>query len=551
MLSTMQDGPLTINGLFRYGLFAHADSEVLTYTGPGSPVRRATFETIGERANRLAHALQSLGMGSGDRVATFAFNHQEHMEAYLAVPCMGAVLHTLNLRLFPPELAYVINHAEDRVILLDAIVAPLLARVIGEASSVEHLVVIGEGDTTSLQEAFGGPVSRYEDLIGAASAEPYPWPALDEREAAAMCYTSGTTGRPKGVLYSHRSTWLHAMASTSATVAGVSQADRLLPIVPMFHVNAWGMPYAAWIAGADLVMPGPFLQAAPLVSMIVEHRVTLAAGVPSLFNDILRHCADHPEADLSCLRAVLVGGSAVPRAMIEQVRQRWGVTLLQGWGMTETSPIAAVSWPDRRTLPDHEIDDQCKGGRVVPGVELRVVGPDGQQPLPRDGTSQGEIEVRGPWITGSYYGEDDTERFHDGWLRTGDVGTLDSRGFVEITDRIKDLVKSGGEWISSVALENLLMAHGGVYEAAVVAIPDERWGERPLACVVLNEGASADPGELAAHLAGKVAKWWIPEHWAFLAEIPKTSVGKFDKRALRARHTAGEIDIVAGGAGQT
>jgi fatty-acyl-CoA synthase len=542
MFSTMQDGPLTITGIFRHGLFAHEGSEVLTYAGPGLPARRATFAMVGERANRLAQALRTLGIGESDRVGTFAFNHQEHLEAYFAVPCMGAVLHTLNIRLFPPELAYVVNHAEDRVILLDAVVAPLLARVIHEARTVEHLVVIGEGDTTSLRTAFDGSITSYEDLIAAASPEPYPWPDLDERAAAAMCYTSGTTGRPKGVVYSHRSTWLHALTSTSATVAGVNQLDRLLPIVPMFHVNAWGMPYAAWLAGADLVMPGRFLQAAPLVSMIMEHHVTLVAGVPSLFNDILRFCDDNPGADLSCLRAALGGGSAVPRSMIESVKQRWGVRLLQGWGMTETSPIAAVSWPDRNTAPDHEVDDQVKGGRVVPGVELRIVGPDGQV-VARDGLSQGEIEVRGPWITGSYYGEDDAERFHDGWLRTGDVGTLDSRGFVEITDRIKDLIKSGGEWISSVALENLLMAHASVFEAAVVAIPDERWGERPLACVVLNAQASADPAELAAHLSGKVAKWWLPDHWAYLTEIPKTSVGKFDKRNLRAAYAAGELPV--------
>ncbi|MGH9071043.1 MAG: long-chain fatty acid--CoA ligase [Acidimicrobiales bacterium] len=540
MLSTMQDGSLTITGILRHGLFAHQNSKVVTYTGPRSPARIADFATVGERAARLARALAAIGVGRADRVATFSFNHQEHLEAYFAVPCMGSVLHTLNIRLFPAQLAYVINHAEDKVILLDAILAPVLARVIEQATTVEQLVVIGEGDIDALRKAFSGPITPYEELIGQAPGATMEWPGLDEHEAAAMCYTSGTTGNPRGVVYSHRATWLHALASTSAAISGISQADTVLPIVPMFHVNAWGVPYAAWLSGADLVMPGRFLQAEPLVQMITEHQVTETLGVPSIFNDILRYTDEHPEVDLSCLRFVLVGGSAVPRSMIERAGDRWGVQIVQGWGMTETSPVAAVSFPDRHSGQGHELEDQCKSGRVVPGVEARIVGPDDTE-MPRDGEAQGEIEVRGPWITGSYYGEDAPERFHDGWLRTGDVGTLDSRGYLQLTDRIKDMIKSGGEWISSVALENALMGHPAVFEAAVVAIPDERWSERPLACIVLNEGASADPSELRGYLADKVARWWLPEYWAFVPEIPKTSVGKFSKRTIRADHAAGRL----------
>ncbi|MGH9065502.1 MAG: long-chain fatty acid--CoA ligase [Acidimicrobiales bacterium] len=546
MLSTMQDGPLTIAGILRHGLFDYGDSEVLTYEGPGAGTRRADFVTVGERAARLAGGLAAIGVRAGDRVATFCFNHQEHVEAYLGIPSMGAVLHTLNIRLFPDQLAYVINHAEDGVILVDAAVAPLLARVIGQAKTVEHLVVIGDGDTSALSGAgFTGTITGYEDLLGQTGGGAhydYPWPDLDELEAAAMCYTSGTTGNPKGVVYSHRSSWLHAMAATSATTIGISERDRLLVIVPQFHANAWGTPYAAWMAGADLVMPQRHLQAEPLAAMIMEHRPTLSAGVPSIWNDLLRYANDHPDVDLSSLRLVTAGGSAVPRSLIERFKERFGVTMVQGWGMTETSPVCAVSWPAKHTPPDRKIDDQVKSGRVVPGVEVRVVDADGAV-LPRDGESVGEFEARGPWITASYYGEDDRDRFDDGWLRTGDIGTLDARGYMQITDRTKDVIKSGGEWISSVDLENAIMAHPAVFEAAVVGVPDDRWEERPLACVVLEEGASVTTDELREFLAGRVARWWLPERWAFVTEVPKTSVGKFDKKVLRAGYAEGRLEV--------
>ncbi|MGH8999780.1 MAG: long-chain fatty acid--CoA ligase, partial [Acidimicrobiia bacterium] len=463
----------------------------------------------------------------------------EHFEAYLGVPSMGAVLHTLNLRLFPEQLTYVVNHAEDKVILVDATLVPLLGKVAGELKTVEHYVLIGEGDASPL----GENVVSYEELL--AAEEPgYEWPELDERSAAAMCYTSGTTGNPKGVVYSHRSTYLHSLLACAGTAFGLTEADRILPIVPMFHANAWGLPYAGWMAGCDFVLPGRFLQAEPLCKLIEAERPTFAGAVPTVWSDVLRH-ADTAGADLSSLRTVPCGGSAVPRHLMEAFQERHQVRIVQAWGMTETSPIAAIAHPPRDAEPGSEAEWEyrAKTGRVVPGVELRIVADDGTV-LPWDGTAVGEIEVRGPWITGSYHLEDDPARFHDGWLRTGDVGCVEPNGFIQITDRAKDVIKSGGEWISSVELENVLMGHPDVVEAAVVAVPDERWDERPLACVVLAEGAAADVGALSDFLTGKVAKWWLPERWTFIDEVPKTSVGKFDKKVLRARYADGELTVV-------
>ncbi|HZD65197.1 MAG TPA: long-chain fatty acid--CoA ligase [Acidimicrobiales bacterium] len=540
----MQDGPLTITGILRHGLFAYADSEVATFEGDHA--RSATFATVGERAARLASGLARLGIGRSDRVGTFSFNHQEHLEAYLGVPAMGAVLHTLNVRLFPEQLAYVVNHGEDRIILFDGLLAEVLARVIGECRTVEHLVMIGPGDPAPLREAgFTGPITAYEDLLAQGEPE-YPWPDLDEREAAAMCYTSGTTGNPKGVVYSHRSTWLHAVLGTSSATTTIGESDRVLVVVPMFHVNAWGTPYSAWMTGADLVMPQRFLQAEPLARMMRDLRPTVSAGVPSIWNDLLHYAEDH-EVDLSSLRVVTGGGSAVPRSLIEGFDERFGVTMVQGWGMTETSPVCAVAWPSKHSPPDRRIQERMKAGRIIPGVEARVVGEEGV--LPQDGVSEGEFEVRGPWITAAYYKDEDSSRFHDGWLRTGDVGTLDPKGYMQITDRTKDVIKSGGEWISSVELENAIMAHPAVREAAVVGVPDERWQERPLACVVLAEGQQVTAEDLRGFLVERVAKWWLPERWAFITEVPKTSVGKFDKKVLRSGYAKGDLETVTSGGG--
>jgi fatty-acyl-CoA synthase len=532
----MQDAPLLVSGILRHGQLVYGDSRVITITGPAGESLEASFTEVAERAERLAAALERLGVGDSDRVGTFLWNNQTHLEAYLGIPAMGAVLHTLNLRLFPEQLAYVVNHAEDKVIIVDGSLIPLLARVRDQLTTVKHIVVAGEGDAAALGETLS-----YEDLVSAE--EPgYPWPSFDERQAAAMCYTSGTTGNPKGVVYSHRSTYLHTMAITSGSSLGINERDRVLSIVPMFHANAWGTPYGGFLTGADLVMPQMYLQAEPLVATIARHRPTLSAGVPTIWSDLLRYAQTH-EVDLSSLRMITAGGAAVPRLLIERFRDELGIEMIQGWGMTETSPLCSLALPPRGIPPEEEMDWRAKTGRIVPGVEVRVVGEDGTV-LPNDGVSVGEFEARGPWITGSYYGDPTPERFHDGWLRTGDIGSLDNRGFMQISDRTKDVIKSGGEWISSVELENEVMAHPGVLEAAVIAVPDERWSERPLVAVVVEGDAPPSADQLVEFLTGRVSRWWLPERWAFIAEVPKTSVGKFDKKRLRSQYADGALEVV-------
>ncbi|WP_156757606.1 long-chain fatty acid--CoA ligase [Actinokineospora pegani] len=549
MLSTMQDGNLSIGALLRHGGRVHGSSEVVTWTADGP--RNTTFAEVAEESARLANALRGLGVTGDQRVATFMWNNAEHLTAYLAVPAMGAVLHTLNLRLFPDQLTYIANHAEDHVVIVDATVAPLLAKQLPTLTTVKHVIVAG-GPAEALTAPEGVQVHSWSALL-AEQPDTFDWPDVDERSAAAMCYTSGTTGNPKGVVYSHRSIWLHSMQVCMSDGMGLSPADKSLVIVPQFHAMSWGMPYAAFMSGASLVMPDRFLQPEPLVRMISELKPTHSAAVPTIWQAVLSHLDQHP-ADLSSLREVVVGGSSCPPSLMHAFAEKYGIHIVHAWGMTETSPLGTVCRPPAGLSDEETWKYRYTQGRLPAGVTARLIDDEGNE-VPWDGESIGELEVRGPWVAASYYrlGEDSTadgsvddsgaEKFNDGWLRTGDVGVLTADGFLTLTDRSKDIIKSGGEWISSVDLENAVMGHPAVAEAAVIGIPDQRWDERPLVAVVLREGGAVEPEELRAFLTDKVAKWQLPENWAFIAEVPKTSVGKFDKKVLRAQHADGRLDV--------
>jgi fatty-acyl-CoA synthase len=538
----MQDFPLTIGSILRFGQEVYGDSEVVTLLDGGER-RRRTYTESAARAARLANGLRELGIDGDQRVATFMWNNAEHLEAYLAVPSMGAVLHTLNIRLFPEQVVYIANHAEDSVVIVDDSLIPLLAKVLPQLTTVQTVLVNGDGDRLALEGA-GKQVLSYEEVLASSSVS-FDWPEnIEEHSAAAMCYTSGTTGNPKGVVYSHRSCWLHSMSACTGNNNNLSADDRALPIVPMFHANAWGIPYAAFMSGADLVMPDRFLQADPVIGLIESEQVTVSAAVPTIWNDVLQSLRATPRPTaLSSLRVVLCGGSAVPRSLIAALDAECGVTVIQGWGMTETSPVAAVAKPPAGVTGEAAYDYQAKAGRLQFGVEARIVDDEGEV-LQRDGKEVGEIEVRGPWVTASYYADDDPAKFHDGWLRTGDVGAIDPQGYITISDRSKDVIKSGGEWISSVELEGEIMAHPSVLEAAVVGVPDDKWQERPLACIVPKAGQTVSPLEVRDFLADRVVKWWLPERWAVIESVPKTSVGKFDKKVLRKAYSDGELDVV-------
>ncbi|MEU7644200.1 long-chain fatty acid--CoA ligase [Streptomyces huasconensis] len=546
MLSTMQDVPLTVTRILRHGSTVHGTSQVITWTGEGAPQRRS-YREIGERAAQLAHALRDdLGVADDEPVATFMWNNAEHVEAYYAAPCMGAVLHTLNLRLPADQLTWIVNHAADRVIIVNGSLLGLLAPLLPQMTSVEHVVVSGPGDRSLLAGA-RARVHEYEDLL-AGKPTVYDWPELDERAAAAMCYTSGTTGDPKGVVYSHRSIYLHSMQVNMAQSMGLTDADTSLVVVPQFHVNAWGLPHATLMTGVNMLMPDRFLQPAPLAEMIETERPTHAAAVPTIWQGLLAELTAKPR-DVSSLGQVTIGGSACPPSLMEAF-DRLGMRVCHAWGMTETSPLGTVARPPAHAIgTEEEFGYRLTQGRFPASVEARLVGPGGDH-LPWDGESAGELEVRGPWIAGAYYGGAGGEALRpedkfseDGWLKTGDVGVISPDGFLTLTDRAKDVIKSGGEWISSVELENALMSHPDVAEAAVVAVPDEKWGERPLATVVLKENATADYQALRAFLATSVAKWQLPERWAVIPAVPKTSVGKFDKKVLRRQYAAGELDV--------
>ncbi|WP_416970083.1 long-chain fatty acid--CoA ligase [Streptomyces sp. 4F14] len=548
MQSTMQDVPLLISRILTHGAAIHGASQVTTWTGEAEPHRRS-YADVAARAAQLAHALRDeLGVTGDERIATLMWNNAEHVEAYFAIPSMGAVLHTLNLRLPPEQLVWVANHAQDKVVIANGSLLPLLVPLLPHLKTVEHVVISGPGDRSGLANA-SVRVHDYEELI-AGRPTSYDWPELDERSAAAMCYTSGTTGDPKGVVYSHRSIYLHSMQVNMAQSMGLTDEDLSLIVVPQFHVNAWGLPHATFMTGVNMLMPDRFLQPGPLAEMIESEKPTHAAAVPTIWQGLLAELTARPR-EVASLQQVTIGGSACPPALMAAFDEL-GMRVCHAWGMTETSPLGTISRPPAQVIgTDEEFAYRLTQGRFPAGVEPRLTGPGGER-IPWDGVSAGELEVRGPWIAGAYYNGPDAELLRpedkfsaDGWLKTGDVGTISPDGFLTLTDRAKDVIKSGGEWISSVDLENALMAHPAVAEAAVVAVPDEKWGERPLATVVLKEGASADFAELRSFLAdeGGVAKWQLPERWTVIEAVPKTSVGKFDKKVLRRQYAEGELEI--------
>jgi fatty-acyl-CoA synthase len=539
MNGLMMDFPLTLAAIFRRAERMFPRRAIVTRRADRS-LHRQTYADFANRARRLASALQRSGVRPGDRVATLAWNHGQHLETYYGVPLAGGVLHTLNLRLHPDELVFIVNDAEDKVALVDHTLLPLWEKVVPR-TRVQHTIVVGPPDTTNGRGEFPSAADAwldYESLL--KDAEPIgDTPDPDERTAAAMCYTTGTTGQPKGVLYSHRAIVLHSLASSLSSCLDIGERDVVLPVVPMFHANAWGLPFTATMMGAALVMPGPHLDAASLVDLFVRERVTITAGVPTVWMNVLQYLDAAPGAhDISALERMVVGGSAMPQAMIEGYEKRHGIQVVHAWGMTELAPLGSVSH-----LP-YDLVDACdevkyeqraKQGRPSPFVEIRARNEEGL--VVWDGLTMGELEVRGPWVAAAYYNRSDcADRFTDDhWFRTGDIVTIDERGTVSIQDRAKDLIKSGGEWISSVALESALMGHPAVVEAAVVPVRSAKWGERPLAVVVLKGGVTCAAEDLREFLAPRFPRFWLPDAFEFIDAIPRTSAGKFQKSALRAR----------------
>lgn len=529
MLGLMQDRPLALPHVFHRAeqLFGH--KTLVTATATGETV--TTIAGFAARVRRLASVLDALDISADGRVATFCWNTAQHLELYCAGPCTGRVLHTLNIRLFPEQLVYIANHAEDEIVFVDRSLVPLLAPLIDKMDTVRHVVVIDDGADVEV------PVGwlDHEELLAAAEPFAGTFVVEDENTAAAMCYTSGTTGNPKGVVYSHRSAVLHSLSALSADAFALSERDVVLPVVPMFHANAWGLPYASLMAGSGMVFPGPNMTPPAIAELLERHRVTVTGGVPTIWMGMAPLLAGR---DLSALRLILCGGSAVPRALSESYRRALGIPLTQAWGMTETSPIATMGTPRSEhaaLTEDQRADVRARQGQPVPFVDIRVVDPESGAVQPWDDVASGEVQAAGPWIAREYYrGEGGGAQFtDDGWLRTGDVASIDGHGFVRIVDRTKDLIKSGGEWIGSVELENEIMAHPKVAEAAVIAIPSPMWVERPLACVVVEPGETLTADEVIEHLRPRVAKWWLPDAVEFIDEVPKTSVGKFSKKTLR------------------
>jgi fatty-acyl-CoA synthase len=529
----MQDVPLTTNWIFERGGQYFGAKSVVTNTANG--LQRCTFDDVRDDARRIASALDALGVSDGGRVATFAWNSARHLALYFAIPGTGRVMHTANIRYFPDQLVYTINHAEDEVVFADRSLLPLLGKNLPELNTVKHVVVMDDGADCELPD--DSRIVLWDDVVATADPVEFTDRVQDEQRGAAICYTTGTTGNPKGVFYTHRSMWLHSNAALSSTTFGLRESDRLLPVVPMFHANAWGLPYASFMAGMSFVMPGPDLSPKTLIGLMEAEGVTVAAGVPTIWMGMIPLLKDH---DLSKLRMIICGGSAVPKVLSEAWREALGMPITQAWGMTETSPIATV-WIERSEIADKSEQDKADlrtgVGLPPPGIEIRIVDSETREPLPWDDEATGEIECRGPWVARQYFRTDEAgpQFSPDGWLRTGDVAAISPLGYVRLVDRTKDLVKSGGEWISSVALENEIMSHPKVAEAAVIGVAHPKWSERPLACVVLKDGQHADKQEILDYLAERLGKWQVPDDVVFIDEIPKTSVGKFSKKTLRDR----------------
>lgn len=541
MQGLMMDYQLTIDRILEHAYRMYPNKNIITKLPDGS-LHSYTYSNFYKRVKRLANVLKNLGVEKGDRIGTFSWNNYQHLELYYAIPCYGAIIHTINIRLSEEQLIYIINHAEDKIIFIDAPLLPLFEKIVDQLTTVKQYVIF---NSDKLAETKLPNVLYYDELISKADDD-FVWNITDENLAAGLCYTSGTTGNSKGVLYSHRSIYLHTMSESQLNSLGISNRDVVLSVVPMFHVMSWGLPFSCANSGADMVLPGLHLGAKSLSELISEEKVTIAAGVPTIWAGLYHELKANPK-DISSLKCMVVGGSAMPRSLIEAYEKELNVPVLHAWGMTETSPIGTVCnlKKEQLELPDHQRwDIKAKQGYAVSGVEIRIVNEEGKE-LPWDGTTMGELQVRGPWIAKSYYKlEPSQENFTlDGWFRTGDVATINNEGCMSITDRTKDLVKSGGEWISSVALENSLMSHPSVLEASVISIPDEKWTERPLGVVVLKPNMTTDYSELKEHLINNhFAKFWIPEKIVFVSEIPKTSVGKFDKKVIRKRYSEGLLN---------
>lgn len=528
MHGLMQDCPLTIDTLFRHAERHHRHATITSNSSLGRS--RTTYTEWADRTRRLGGVLDALGVTVGGRVGTFAWNSQRHLELYFAVPCAGRILHTLNIRLFPEQLAYIVNHAEDEVVFVDRSLLSLFWPLLHTMRTVRAVIVMDDDGSSAIPD--DPRVHHYEELL--ADSSPIEFDVKDERQAASMCYTSGTTGNPKGVVYTHRSTFLHTMATLSANAFGLDINDVAMPVVPMFHANAWGIAHAAPAAGASLVFTGSEMNPESIAQLMLDEEVTVAAAVPTIWQTCLPFLADSRK---NRIRKIIAGGSAVPSSLSESYRRDVGIPITQAWGMTETHPLASIVLVPSNLDPQLAVDRRSRAGTPLLGIEARIADAELLEEMPWDDTSTGELQVRGPWCAADYYRPEAVGALttEDGWMRTGDVAAMDENGALRLVDRTKDLIKSGGEWISSVDLENAIMSHPSVQEAAVIAISHPKWDERPLACVVLKPGAAATQEDILDHIRPMVAKWWLPDAVEFIGSIPKTSVGKFSKKDLRAR----------------